>query len=385
MARLVCCTAQLANTAEEILYADAVLDASTCERLPLRLRSVRLGVNRVAGNVRIVAGYNLDLATAPVPTTDGKRVQNTLTISGTIGAGAGRLPGCDTVESLFTTINKIRPDGSGSFTIQADGCYRAERVLGFSGAGSDRSGTFPNPDAAATLLLSNDCGPCCSCEDFSYTYRGLDSVWDGWAVIARQAEQTRDIYERNLARWEAQASCRAASALRLTAIQEPGCKTFLGAIYCNASTCCLSGVRLRITVQRYNNGVLDSSTLDDLRVASAFIAGPGLTGDVPYLPRVTRTPSAMIVECFFDNVDPQTSVIIKIRLCADCTPDQTIAATATAHAGSAAPGCTLAPITVTDELAALWAAAGLDTVAALAETEALAPLDPAAIPPLCGC
>lgn len=382
VARVVFYEGQLPNFAAELAYSDAVLDARTCERLPLRLRSLRAGSGRLVGAVRVVAGYNVELAATAPAGGDGGRREATLTIGGVIGAGTGRKPGCESVDLTLGTINKIAPGADGNFVIQADGCYRAQRDLVVGPPGDGRTASLARP---ASLVLSNDCEPCCTCAEYADVYRALSALWDDWHTVGARAASVRDTYAANVARWNAQASCRAARALRAIAAQEPGCKTFVGALYCNASACCLAGVRLRFTVRRYRNGVLDGGSLADVTVPAAFVSGPGLTDDTPYGPRVTYTAGAAIVECFFEGADPQAALIAKLRLCADCAADQTLEATVTAHAAGSAPGCTPPAAAVPPAIAALWAAAGVDAVPTLAVEPVLAPLDPTPAPPPCEC
>lgn len=364
----------------DLAYSDAWLSARTYERLPLRVRSITVGEVKLSGDIVIAPGYNMALTgDSPAP-QDGSRVQSTITIAGTLGAGAGLAPGCTETTVKITSINQISADASGNFSIQADGCFRVEQNLSFSGG----TGSFTTDATRATLQVFSDCQPCCTCTDYADTYKGLDTAWNNWLIVAQQAELIRDLYAANKARWETQAACRDASWLQFVMMQEPGCKTFLGAMFCNRSACCLFGVRIRFTVTRYTEGVLDPD-LDTLSVPAAFISGNETNGDMPYAPQISYGGGGAVVECYFEQVDPQSSVIARLKACVNCDSTQTLAATATVHATGIASGCALDTITVPDSLQAIWTAAHVDAVSTLDSVAAMAPLSPAPADPVCNC
>jgi hypothetical protein len=294
------------------------------------------------------------------------------------------------------TINQIGPDAAGAFRIEAGGCHKVQSPLAETApVGGVRQAEYAAAglsagQAAAALRLGNDCAPCCGCDDFADTYRGLSLLWDQWQALASWGMAVRDRHGRNVARWNAQAECRAAQALAFTARPEPACKSGLSAQYCNRSGCCNYDVRVRFTVQQYVDGVLAIGPVPGAAVVEAWAQSAG-AGEQPAAPALYSVPGGVVVELSFDRADPQGTVTAKARLCAGCDGSQSLRVTASVHvAGTVADqngsDCTLPAAAVPGDISALWTAAGLDDVPAVAVSDPTGvAADPSPNSYSCGC
>jgi len=190
---------------------NGILSSRAVMKLPQRVRSIRVGLVKLTGSVTLVEGYNVNLTSSSPALVDGGRYTKKITIRANPGDGVGRYPGCaDAVPAIFT-INTISPASNGNFTWDASGCYRLQRPV-------ELTTTDPRKvvltDAHA-LTMYNDCSPCCTDDDFVKVYRGLTNLWNKYQALGVTAEAIRDQFTANIARWEAQRTCRLAQPLKL--------------------------------------------------------------------------------------------------------------------------------------------------------------------------
>ena len=371
------------------------LDPRVVNRLPERVRSLRIGLLQFRGLLVLQAGYNVDIGVEQdIERIDGGRFFHLVNLDGVAGAGEGRLTGCEEVEPLVRRVNRITPDEAGNFKIEADDCFRQQpslfvsepagvRVAEYSAAGLSRE------EARSAVKLYDDCRPCCECDYFVRTYRGLKRMWDRWKKIAADAEEVRDAFGQNRDRWLAQLECRLANPLRLVAITEPGCKTFMGGIYCNMSKCCLTGLELRFTLQRYRNGVLltDPPTVI---LNESYIDGSATDGEEKYTPLFySPTVRWPIMRYDFEYTNPQETSMAKLRLCVTCESADSIKITLSAHAPDPAPApttnelCALPTPAVPPDIQALWDDYGVPANTMRAIVSKTIPLNP--VPPKYTC
>lgn len=375
VARLVFYMGQLGVWPAEIAYADAVLDPRTCVPVPLRVRTVAVGGVASGGAIELAGGFNLALEPAPA-VAGGGRSTAAVTIAAVAGAGQGRKSDCAETVATLNTINGIAPDGRGNFRIEASGCYRLERVVAVDPRGPGRLARFAAAEDRASLRLSNDCGPCCTCDDFVSTYRGLSRVHGDWATVSHNAEAARDRYRDNAARWASQKECRAAQALRAIAVREPACKVFVGTSFCNPTPCCITQGEVRLTIQRRTDGAVDWDEVPtDIAVVAAYVSGPTTDGDQRYAPEVRYAAGAAVVRCLFDAAMPGAAILAKLRILIPCGDRQTADIVVSMH-GRSNLGCTLPTAGVAAEVLGIWAGAGPLDVIPLALTRVLAPLTP---------
>lgn len=236
-----------------IAPANAILDPRATYALPRGVRSLRVGVTTVSGeSVVFRNGYNTEITVGETSATDGRRRQTTLDLSAEAGSGFGRVPAdCGEeagVAGFVTTINNVEPDESGNFHIDASGCYLLDIPIL----------NFIVPDQIRllnhTLRLSNQCSPCCDCQDYVNVYEALRKLTQRYADLISEAQAARDQYHENLRRFQESAACRQSDSSRLV-VQGfcPSGDFGVAAGYCNNTDECIRGLVIHISFANYTN------------------------------------------------------------------------------------------------------------------------------------
>lgn len=354
------------------------LDVRTCDRLPGRVRSIRVGDDVFTGRVAFENGYNTTvLADEPVR-TDGGRFRNPIRVEAVPGSGLGTADGCEETGEFIRTINRVAPDASGRFRIEANDCLRIHPPLSLL----DDTATY-NP--ASALLIDGDCTPCCGCDKFVQTYINLKNVWDEWHAAGAAAEAVRDLYAENRQRWLDQRACRAANPARLVAAGSKDCKSFVGGSFCNFSQCCIGPVELRLTFTKYAGG--SAITWPGATLIEALIDGSGLNA-VPWVPEVHGPVYRFLV----DAANSQETTTVRMRLCVACEAGQSLGVALTVHVPDPPVdpetdvACELPTADVPSDVSAIWTANGVDAGSTVrAVLQKAVPLDPTSPTFNCNC
>jgi hypothetical protein len=347
-----------------------VLDARTYERMPARVRGIRVGNQTFTGKIVFQSGNNVDLTGEAADRTDGGEFVNAVTIDAVPGAGLGRQPGCESTEVVLRRINQSQPDDSGNLVIEMDDCLRLQIPLTVTGD----TATYA---AESTLQIHSECTPCCACEDYVNTYRGLKAVWDRWRSAAASAEATRDVYHDNRDRWNDQRDCRLASPARLLVNSERNCRLFVGGSFCNMTPCCVGPIEFRFTLLRYVDGV-EVAWVGEPSVVEAYVRGSSTDGEEAYAPQV----DGPVIRFTVDFARRQQVSTVRFRVCTPCQSNESVSVVMTVHAPDPVPGegvesCDLPAASTPAGVAAVWSANGVpagDTVRASASRAA--PLNP---------
>jgi hypothetical protein len=176
---------------------------------------------------------------------DGGRRSEPVLLEAVPGAGLGQYPGCETTPVL-RRINGVTANESGNLRLDALECYRLERPIATSDP--EASGevglleyTYMGPARnirlqPAALKISNDCGPCCECDDFVNVYEAIRKISNRYAELGRRAELVRDQYRENITRWESQRECRRANLLQVAMLPLGPCRLAVAASLCNGTS-----------------------------------------------------------------------------------------------------------------------------------------------------
>ena len=97
-----------------------------------------------------------------------------------------------------------------------------------------------------TLKVSNDCGPCCDCQDFINVYEAIRKLITKYNELGKRAEAIRDLFKLNIDRWETSKTCRAGQNLRIVSHAVPVCRAALGFGVCNNTSEKITDVTLTI-------------------------------------------------------------------------------------------------------------------------------------------
>lgn len=342
---------------------DAELDPRAYFLLPVGVTALIVNDVEMKETIDIEAGYNVSLSTTSPDRVDGGEFVERILLDGVVGAGAGRLAGCEEVEPVIRKINNVGPDSSGNLIIETDGCIRQQLLLSSGGVYTGEDMT--ESEAMAAIQLDDYCTPCCPCDAYVYVYRGLKRVWDRWAQLAQELEAIRDTYAEARQRWLDQRDCRLDHPIRILATPQHSSTLFVGAVYCNMSHCCLAPLEIRFTFVRYVDGVA-AGAVTGINIREAKITTHGSPGEVAYAPDVVGN----VVIFRFDNATSQRSTSIRLRACYAAEENDTVLVTATVHAPDPPPNsfgetCILPTPDLAPELAADWAATGIDPIGPL--------------------
>jgi len=228
------------------------LDDRVSERLLPRLRSLRVDLgDKLQSRLSLRNGFNTTMATVEPEIADGDRLTTTISIGAAPGSGKGKFgPACGEettdVPGILRLVNNTQGDESGNFLFDAGGCYRVERpILEVLSDNGIRRVQVRNH----SLQISNDCGPCCECDDFINTYEGIRRLRDRYADLYSRASAVRELYAQNRQRFIDSAACRAADPLRV--IVRPLCpdEVAVAVGFCNNTDQCLRNLIIPISFE----------------------------------------------------------------------------------------------------------------------------------------
>lgn len=180
----------------DVFHLNLPLETAVVEFTPLKLTDLLVHAMDMNGDVRLYEGYNVQLDIVPAdPATD---TPATLKITAGSGLGAGQYNPCpalndgddgcgNTVPAVdyIGTINGQPGNASdGSFTLDNDPCYR---II---------------PDAAGNRLqVTNDCLPCCTCDQYAAMVVRLQTMFARLALARTSLNTTVTNINSDAAWW----------------------------------------------------------------------------------------------------------------------------------------------------------------------------------------
>lgn len=282
------------STPSIFLPRSAVLDCRTLDLVPARLGSISAG-GQVSGNgndILLQSGFNTQFRTEVVEDDFyGRRTR--VYIRHVPGDGVGQFDGCDKQKTpgAIYSINNVFPNDNGDIYLNGEGCVRIQRpgeIIDLEGA-EPVDGRTPvifsattadvrehlelqlesqdpaHMDTAAVLIsgnesatqhaleIHNNCAPCCDCADYSSTYQGLIRADSQYRGIGQRSGQLRQGLRETTNRWYQMAQCVFQDTVKLTVSTAYSCRAQIGGVFQNLSPCCLTNVKLRITVSSPNS------------------------------------------------------------------------------------------------------------------------------------
>ena len=196
---------------------NAILDERVSEIWPSQVTSLVVNGTKLTGAVTFRGGYNFSNTLSSTTITNGLARVNSVFISAEAGAGEGQVPGCpeQAADLPIRRINQIGPDDSGSFVFSGTDCMWLNRTGSTAVAGGTRTITF---DDSTAINITNNCLPCCSCDDFMNTYRGVRRIYEKFKALGLRADAVRNKHQENVDRWIVQKECREAAPIKLATI-----------------------------------------------------------------------------------------------------------------------------------------------------------------------
>ena len=330
-----------------ILPARSQLDGRTYSHHPDHVRSLSIrthgsGSERLDGSmIELDGGFNIRLAQEEPTSTPGGRRRTQVNIRARPGDGAGRVDGCeDEADPVIRQISGVAPNQYGDFLLDVPGCYRAQEPHSIS------NGILSFEDPVG-LDLFNDCTPCCECDDYVRTYKGLQQLWKRYLETGCRAEETRDLHRANRERWHSYLACIRGNPGAATAQFEGHCRAGLGGQYTNVTTCCLEPFTFRLTGDLTPSGAgprnPQISTVDTRRSAAN---GGWIQGD----------PSGTwpVYDIAFPGLNPEATARVMTRIVTNgCQSGDVLRLWLTAHAPDPA-GCSLPAATIPAALQNIW-------------------------------
>ena len=179
----------------------------------------------------------------------------------------------------------------------------------------------------AALQISNDCSPCCECQDFANVYEAIRKLSLAYYDLAKRAEAVRDQYAANKERWESSAECRARGSIRVIGQAMGFCKVAIAAGFCNTTDEPITDLELRFCFDPTGPAgciVCDSATRQH---------GPNVQHTEPYKLSGSWPRFSAVFECISPG---QTARITFVVHFPGCVNGQTMSLTVSAHGNKTA-------------------------------------------------
>ena len=331
----------------EYLFPDsAVLQDPTVYRLPRRVRSLTAILDVLtAQHVAFSGSYNMQLtADVAVPALGGRRI-NGITFDATPGAGIGVYPECEPDALAITKINEVPPTSTGQFFFNADGCYYARqpvRLLSETprlllpevqlspGSTVEDAELMPDETAGtsttaigwpadiqyAHLQIGNDCGACCSCDDYVAVAEYIQQQHAKYAALGSSFSATRDTYHANRTRWLASRTVLQQYPVRIAVLAQRCPYVDIGVQVCNQTATDMVDILVTVTMSTSPSG--GAVTLQD---GYSYITAPVIESGIQRV-RTQRASIDVLGVVFSTNIvalPAGSSGIVRFRLgVSDC-------------------------------------------------------------------
>jgi hypothetical protein len=232
-----------------LFYPDnAILDERAYLIEPDKVNKLRVGATDYYGDVSLVAGNNFVFVLRNTTSVEGKRKINYIQTAVGIGYGTGIYAQCpdDCVSDAIKTVNGIKPTSYGNLGLVATDCY----WLGVPGI-SDGSHYWPT--YSNRLDIFNNCSPCCECNDFVKTYKGIRNLYEKFKTLGSRTMKVRSQQYANQAKWECSARCRESNSMRILALPAGGNLVSVVLTYCNVSQTIIGPIRIELNLTSTGN------------------------------------------------------------------------------------------------------------------------------------
>lgn len=219
----------------------AVLDERVYQKECPKLNSVNVGGVEYQGELEIVVGYNMIMSLKPGSDVEGTRKVNYVQVAAVSGEGQGIYPNCpeNCVSDAVKNINGVSPDDNGNISIIAKDCY-------WQGVEGQSNQTLYRPSAANVLSIRNNCAPCCECNDFVNTYKGIQNVYSKFKDLGDRAMRVRSQQYANQARWLAAKEQRDQASMRIFALPIQNLAVSAVVTFCNTASSFIGPIQIQV-------------------------------------------------------------------------------------------------------------------------------------------
>lgn len=334
--------------AEHIVPDNAVLDPRVLYRMPKRVRSLAAVLDSMAGDIELIADYNMRFQVEPIT---GNRIGSRVRVSAPAGAGTGIFPGCTEPDPLLRTINNVQPSSAGDFLIKATDCYYLRQPVTVTS--TDPREVRPTVDldpTAAHLELGIACKACCDCSDYVDVAKYMNRWRDRYVDLGAVLSGVRDLHHLNIERWDDYRTCRLNQPLQLV-MRAQACPFVDVAVqFVNQTATCLKNITLIIRF-RTDPEIAPSSECTETSCTGTIPALPAGNDSVEVVPAYTTISDTINpykmerytlaggwseYRAYWDAINPYQRALLRFRL---KLPDGGI--------GMAGDGATAVPYAIT--------------------------------------
>lgn len=230
-------------TSVSLYPTNAVLDERVSLKETDKVNRIFVDDEEYSGDLYLVAGNNIAFNFVSSTAVEGKRKVNNIQISAVPGSGLGIYPFCPPgcVQDFITSLNGIRPDTNGNMAVVTKDCY-------WTGVSGISNGQLYQPSNQNTIGLNNNCSPCCECEDFVKTYKGIKNLYTKFKGLGDRSMRVRSQHYSNQDRWVAAKTCREQHSMKLFALPISGGRASMLVAYCNVSQNTVGPVRVEVNM-----------------------------------------------------------------------------------------------------------------------------------------
>ncbi len=230
-------------TSVSIYPESSVLDERVSLKQTDKVNRIFIDNTEHLGDIYLVAGNNILFTAVSATAVEGKRKVNNIQISAVAGSGTGIYPFCPTgcVQTFIKTLNGVSPDIYGNMALVTKDCY-------WTGVSGISNGQLYQPSNQNTIDLNNNCSPCCECEDFVKTYKGIKNLYTKFKGLGDRSMRVRSQHYSNQDRWVAAKTCREEHSMKLFALPISGGRASMLVAYCNVSQNTIGPIRVEVNM-----------------------------------------------------------------------------------------------------------------------------------------
>jgi hypothetical protein len=298
---------------------DAILDERVSELWPKQVYKFKVNNQYISGDVEFLGGYNFTTRLSSINRASGNERTNQIIVSAEGGTGEGFTPGCDEEDLInppIKRINQVSPTEKGDFVMTANECLSLVNPGTTYTDGEGKKIIFDLDQLGKKgFMLKNSCQPCCTCDDFVNTYKGIQRLYDSYAELGRRSAVLRDKHAENISRWLAQKQCRESSIVKLSVlpfnIREDSCAKIAVGI-CNSYQACRGEIQLELEFETPTglSGFINKETVYIYDAGGAAAENYTLEGSWPnYVVRWPVIESQRLAKIKFDIVFSRAPVI----------------------------------------------------------------------------
>lgn len=282
----------------------AVLDERTIQRLPRRVRSIKvrqgnviLGAPIANGSGRFEAGYNMTLNVATTTVTALRRNTDIEFLA----EERNEYFDCnDTATEPILNINGVAPK-NGDLTLAGAECIYARRPTTL---GNGNVAPQKYLGANGYYKVGSDCPACCDCSDYVNTATYMNRIRNRYKTIGARTHETKLLHEENIQRWIESRDCRLEKPLKI--VMTPQCCPLMDVLvmFCNQCQSCAEDVTLNIGFSSFPSGAIAEPLC-----GYTILYAPGVSGE-----KVTLIGAWPNYSVALPPVDVSNSAYVKFRL-----------------------------------------------------------------------